>query len=158
MMSSLWLRSPQARALAPRKRCAYRAYVGLEHPFIGVVVTLLIVFMVNAWASSVSRHGWALDIPTSRHSVRQPGALREDAMQVYVTRDGAIYFGHTFVADPQEQSLRDRIRQAAAAGAERRVYLKADSRAPYADVSVAIDAIRHAGIVNVTIVTDSPRR
>jgi biopolymer transport protein TolR len=154
MTSSLWLRSPQVRALARRKRCAYRAHIDVGFPFIAVVVTLLFIHMVNAPAIS---HQSPVDVPTSAHRVSQPGALREDAMQVYVTRDGAIYFGHTFVSGPQEQSLRDRIRQAVAAGEEKRVYLKADWRAPYADVSVAIDAIRHAGIANVTILTEPSR-
>jgi biopolymer transport protein ExbD/biopolymer transport protein TolR len=80
-----------------------------------------------------------------------PGALREDAMLVAVTRDGNIFFG---TYQMQYRDLRLAIRDCVRQGSERKVYLKVDARAKYGDAALAIDQIRLAGIQNVAIITD----
>jgi hypothetical protein len=68
-----------------------------------------------------------------------PGAEREDAMQISVTRDGRIYFRNNII---MLQDLPEQIRQGVQNGAEKRIYLNADARAKYADVLAVLDQIR----------------
>jgi biopolymer transport protein ExbD len=116
-----------------------------------VLVTLLALFLVLA--APHTHDGVPVDFPSAQNSTRQPHALREDAMRVVVTRDGRIYFGN-HAANPQE--LPELIRTALREGSEKTIYLVADRRAKYADVKVALDQIRLAGIGNVVVLTGNP--
>ena len=72
-----------------------------------------------------------------------PGALREDAMLISVTRDGNIFFGtHRIRSSDLPASIRESVRR----GSERKVYLKVDARAKYGDAAAVIDEIRLVGI------------
>ena len=55
------------------------------------------------------------------------------------------------------QRSSDSIRSELLPGVERRIYVKVDAHAKYADVETALDAIRYAGISNITIMVE-PRR
>jgi biopolymer transport protein ExbD len=55
-----------------------------------VVFVLLLVFMTMP----TDGHGSSVDMPKVSHPVSMPGALREDAMQVAVRRDGM------FISEP----------------------------------------------------------
>jgi len=83
--------------------------------------------------------------------------MREDAMRRFVTRDGALYFGHTAI-EPGGKDFAGRVHEGVARGAEKRVYLEVDQRAYYGDVSVALESIRHAGILDVTFITETQQR
>ena len=146
------LHSPQARMLARRRCIPFRKF-DISIPFGTVVLTLLIVMMLGADVNR-PRHAFWGQLPAAQHSRRLPGATREDAMRMFVTRDGAIYFGNTAV-DGHGKDIENRISGSLAKGAERRIYLTVDGRAKYADVSTALDAIRHAGIAAVTFVVES---
>jgi len=84
-----------------------------------------------------------------------PKALREDAITVAVARDGRLYFGRTRVEADELPAL---IRRAYLQGAERKVYLKADARAKYADVELAIDSIRQSGVQDVALLVEEARQ
>jgi biopolymer transport protein ExbD len=92
-----------------------------------------------------------VDLAEASQAVPLPGAQREDAMFVWVSRDGAIHFR------AREVRLHgaDEIRNGAKAGSEKRVYLEADARAKYQDVDTVLGEIRKAGIENVSIVTNA---
>jgi biopolymer transport protein ExbD len=150
--SSIWrLRSPQARMLARRRGLPFTK-IDVSMPYGTVVLTLLIIMMLVTAVNS--HHGFLPELPTSHHSRWLLGAVREDAMRMSVTRDGAIYFSKTAV-DPHGKDIENRISSALAKGAEKRIYLQVDRRARYRDVSIALDAIRHAGIAAVTFVVES---
>jgi len=92
-----------------------------------------------------------VDLPTVKHSVPMPGAHREGATIVTVTRDGNVFVGNTQV---QLADLPSQIAKSLAQGGERKGYLKADARAKYGDVKAVIECIKGAGIENIGLITN----
>jgi biopolymer transport protein ExbD len=89
-----------------------------------VVFVMLLVFMT---IPVVDHYGASVDLPKVLHPVAMRGADREDAIKVWITRDGKVYFGtdQTNVADLTakiQDHLKDRE-------VERKVYVVADMRA-----------------------------
>jgi len=116
--------------------------------FLSVELVLLMIFMVSG--PSPHANTSPVDLALSEHATPMPGALREDAMLVAVTRDGNIFFGmYQIQSGDLPLAIRDCVRQ----GSERKVYLKVDARAKYVDAVLAIDQICLAGIQNVGIIT-----
>jgi biopolymer transport protein ExbD len=85
----------------------------------------------------------------------QRGVRREDAIVLGVVRDGVILFDNGRITLDE---LPDKVSAAVGAGSENRVYIYADARAKYSIVKKALDAIRLAGIENVSFIMESPRR
>jgi biopolymer transport protein ExbD len=144
---------PLERRVLARRKC--RLLAGAQDiAMAGVAVILLIVIMVVEGATPHHSNSPA-DMAKVNHAASVPGARREDAINLIISRDGAIYFGHmaTRVDDITEQ-----IRQKVRGGSERRVYLKIDQRAKYGDVESVVDAIRGAGIWNVALLVEQNRR
>jgi biopolymer transport protein TolR len=121
-------------------------------PFLSIMVVLLFIVMFGN-LYPIHRPQAPADIPMTAHSTLQPAALREDALEVAITRDGTVYFRnhHILPAD-----LPDTLREAARNGAEKTVYVKADARAKYGDVKAALDLIRQSGLQNITFLTNHP--
>ena len=117
---------------------------------IGIFFLLLVIFMIIPYP----HHGRTVDRVVARHTHRLPGAIREDAIKVALTRDGTVYFGNWHV---QPDELPDRIRDAVRSGAEKRIYLEVDARARYSDVSAVLSQIQLTGIQNVSFIADAPR-
>jgi biopolymer transport protein ExbD len=115
-------------------------------PFAAVLWVLLFLFM---GLIPTYRRG-AVDLPRASQSIPLPGARRDDALLVNVTRDGGIYFHYTRIA-PEE--LTHKIRDGMIAGAERQVYISADARAKYKDVKQVLELVRAAGVENVSFFT-----
>jgi biopolymer transport protein ExbD len=81
-------------------------------------------------------------------------AIRGDALQVVVTRDGRLFLGtHEVVPEQLPHKLREGWR----ADAENRVYLMVDSRAGYGDVKPAVNEIRLSGVYEVSFLTSPVR-
>jgi biopolymer transport protein ExbD len=68
-----------------------------------------------------------------------------------VTRDGGVYFRNTRINSEELPSL---ICRAVLDGAERRAYLKVDTRAKYADVKTIVGLLNQAGIRDVTFLVE----
>jgi biopolymer transport protein ExbD len=83
-----------------------------------------------------------------------PGARREDAIKIVLTRDGTPFFRYLRV---KGNDLPDKIRDAIRNGAEKRIYLEVDARARYSDVSAVLSQIQLTGIQNISFIADSPR-
>jgi biopolymer transport protein TolR len=94
-----------------------------------------------------------VDMPITQYSTTQPAALREDALEVAIARDGSIFLRNTRIL-PTE--LPHALRAAASDGAEKTVYVKADARAKYGDVKVVLEQIRQSGLQNITFLTNHP--
>jgi len=76
-----------------------------------------------------------------------PGALREDALMVAVTRDGVVYFGADRVeADALGGKLEERLKNR---DIERKVYVLADMRARWGSVRRVLDGVHSAGVLRV---------
>ena len=148
------MRSAEAleRRVLARRKC--RALNGVQDvAMAGVAVMLLIVGMI-AVAMQQHHSGFPADMAKAKHVVSMPGAKREDAIRIVVTRDGAIYFSHTEIGVGELAKL---IRQKVRSGSERRAYLMVDQRAKYGDVDAVVDAIRASGIWNVGLLVEQNR-
>jgi biopolymer transport protein ExbD len=95
----------------------------------------------------------SVDLASADHPELQPDAIRDSALKVYVTRDGSFYFRYNKVAIDE---LPDLLRTACLKGSERKVYLRVDARARYADVKVVLDQISTAGIHDVAFIVEGP--
>ncbi len=98
--------------------------------------------------------GVPIETPDAKHTATLPGAAKEDALMVYVMRDGKIFFGNEAVFPTQ---LPGKLRFAIARGAERHVYVLADKRAKYRAVNEVVDAANASGIEHLSFMTFMPR-
>jgi biopolymer transport protein TolR len=113
-----------------------------------VVFVILIIFMTNP----TPFHSYSPDLPKVLHPISMPGANREDAMKITVTRDGKIYLG-TEQVDPHTlpQKITDRLKDR---GIERKMYIVADSRTYWKNVKRALEGVRAAGVLRVAFMVD----
>lgn len=114
-------------------------------PFVAVLLVLLVMFMI---ASPPIHGGIPVDLPSAFHTTAQPKSAAEDAMKIYITRDGRVFFRDTSVF---VKSLPIVIRGAVGEGAEKKVYLAVDSRARYSDAAAVVEQIGNAGIREICI-------
>jgi biopolymer transport protein ExbD/biopolymer transport protein TolR len=114
-------------------------------------ILFLLMFYV---ASTTNPHfSRTVDLSRATFSHLEPGALREDAINVTVTRDGKVFLRN------REASLEELpvlIQSAIKEGSERKVYLRADTKARNSDVEAAIARIRAGGISAVAIICQNP--
>ena len=144
----------QRRILARKKVKPVQMFsVSLEIAMTQVMVTLLIIMMLIE--GTTLHQGLTLERAATKHAAAMPGANREDAIRILLTRDGAVYFGHTAT---QVGDLPNQIRQKVRDGSERRAYLMIDARTKYWDVENVVDAIRGSGIWNVALLVERDQR
>lgn len=74
------------------------------------------------------------------------GANREDAMKVWILRDGRVYFG---TGRTRPADLPTQIRESVGRGAEKKIYIGADARVRYQSVLEVLDAVRSSGIEKI---------
>lgn len=95
--------------------------------------------------------GIAVQLPATSNAVAVPSADKEDALVVAVTRDGRVYLG-TDLISPAD--LADKVKGELATRVDKRLYVKADARTPYANVVAVLDAVRTSGVQGLTLLTD----
>jgi len=115
--------------------------------FATILIVLVFTVFIFHGMSYNPHHGMSVDLPKVPHSVSMPGALREDRMQVSITRDGKVYFGsEQVVPDSMAGRIQLRLKDR---GVERKVYVVADRRARWGTVKTVLDGVRSAGIIRV---------
>jgi biopolymer transport protein TolR len=120
--------------------------------FASVMFALVAMFLIPA--SIVDhRERISVDLAKVLHPRPMQVELREDVMEIAVTRDGKVYFGLDQVLIA---SIPDRLHQGMNRGAEHKVYVRADMRARYGRVKQVLDGIRSAGVENIAFVVDEP--
>lgn len=119
-----------------------------------IMVFFLALFMLPLFLRFGVGYSRGVDLAPTGHPEAMPGALKEDALQVSLTRDGTIYYGGRKVAANELASV---LQKGLREGSEKKVYLKADARARYGDVEAVLDLIRQAGIENVALMTEEVR-
>jgi len=112
---------------------------------------VLVVVVFTLWIMDSARpmvtRGVSADPPYVSHPVSMPGALREDAMQITILRDGQVYFDNDRIwSDDLAQKIQNRLKDR---GVERKAYFVADTRAQWGVVKAALDQVRSAGIIRV---------
>jgi biopolymer transport protein TolR len=138
--------SDAARRREAKRRSEYFCRMDVS-ALAAVLCGLLFAFLA---ATPQPHTAVSVGLAKSRHFRRLPGALREDALRVVVTRDGRFYLGNQGIG-PEE--LPAWIRNGINGGAENRVYIVADARVKYGDVKMVLDQIRAAGMENVSFLT-----
>jgi len=117
-------------------------------PLVDVVLVLLLIFMLTA---PVLQSGVEVAIPKTR-SVNQ---LTEERMVVTIDKDQNVYLQdkRINVADLTNRLKSATSPQAKADPAKRIIYLRADESVPFGAFASVMDAVKQAGITNISIVT-----
>lgn len=112
-------------------------------PFIDVVLVLLIIFMITA---PVLQSGINVDVPKTK-TVKE---LTQVRMVVTIDRGQRVYL------DDKPINIHELGQQilAKAHGAKvRAVYVRCDQTVPFGSWATVVDALRQAGIQNISVVT-----
>ncbi len=113
-------------------------------PLVDVVLVLLLIFMLTA---PVLQSGVVVAIPKTR-SVNQ---LTEERMVVTIDKDQNVFLQDKPVNVNDLPNLLKSVGSAPAA--KRVIYLRADERVPFGAFASVMDAVKQAGITNISIVT-----
>jgi biopolymer transport protein TolR len=112
-------------------------------PLVDVVLVLLVIFMITA---PVLQSGIQVNVPKTR-TVRE---ITEQRMVVTIDRDQKVYLNDQLI---NVNELAQKLRQAGVDPAHQAIYLRSDERVPFGAFAQVMDAVKQAGITNVSIVT-----
>jgi biopolymer transport protein TolR len=123
--------------------------------FAAIMVVLVFIELIAGTMSYSPHHGVGIDLPRILYPVSMPGAMRDDVMQVSITRDGKVFFGSDqivpdYMKDKIQACLKD-------PDVERKIYIRADARARYGTIKAVLDGVRSVGIVRVAFLADQRR-
>jgi biopolymer transport protein TolR len=121
-------------------------------PMVDVMLVLLIIFMV---VTPMLQKGFSVDLAKTDSPVQMPDADKEDAMIVAITRDGTVYFGTE--KTPADQ-LANKVKDKLANRTDKRVFIRADARARYGNVTDVVDNVRSAGVDQVGLLTEQRKQ
>ena len=113
-------------------------------PLVDVVLVLLLIFMLTA---PVLQSGVEVAIPKTR-SVNQ---LTEERMVVTIDKEQNVFLQDKPI---NVNELPARLRAVGSGSpAKRIIYLRADEQVPFGAFASVMDAVKQAGITNISIVT-----
>jgi biopolymer transport protein TolR len=112
-------------------------------PLVDVVLVLLVIFMITA---PVLQSGIEVAVPKTR-TVRE---ITEQRVVLTIDRDGQLFLGDNPV---NIHELADKLHQPNADPAKQIIYLRADERVSFGMFASVMDAVKQAGITNISIVT-----
>jgi biopolymer transport protein ExbD/biopolymer transport protein TolR len=112
-------------------------------PLVDVVLVLLVIFMITA---PVLQSGIEVAVPKTR-TVKE---ITEQRTVVTINREQQVYLGDQPV---NVHELGKKLLQQGGDPAHQVIYLRADERVPFGVFAVVMDAVKQAGITNVSIVT-----
>ena len=112
-------------------------------PLVDVVLVLLIIFMI---AVPVLQSGIEVAVPKTR-TVKE---VTEQRMVVTIDREQRVFLNDQPV---NIHDLGRKLRQPGADDAKKVIYLRADERVPFGAFASVMDAVKQAGITNISIVT-----
>ena len=129
-----------AMGLVPRGRTLSEINVT---PFVDVVLVLLIIFMITA---PVLQSGIEVAVPKTK-TVKE---VTEERVVISIDRSQRVFLGNdpvniNQIGDALRQKIRDPEHQS--------IYVRADENVPFGAFATVMDAVKQAGIVNVSIVT-----
>jgi biopolymer transport protein ExbD len=146
----MWSPSQAIAARAAKRKSHFYIHINLW-TFVSVLTVLVILFAGDI-AMPFSHRRASVDLPTTKNASSQRPSLREDAMNLMIQRDGRAYFGRDAINLDQLPGL---IGEAVQKGAEKRIYLKADSRAKFRHVKAALEFVQLTKITDITIITEN---
>ena len=112
-------------------------------PLVDVVLVLLIIFMVTA---PVLQSGIEVNVPKTR-TVKE---ITEERLVISINKQQRVFLGN----DPINiNDIKTRLRQRIRDPQNQSVFIRADEEVPFGAFATVMDAIKGAGITNVSIVT-----
>jgi biopolymer transport protein ExbD len=117
-------------------------------PMADIMLVLLIIFMV---VTPMLQKNMPVDMARTDNAHEMQDADKDDAIVVAITRDGAIYLGHTAV---RKEDLTGQVKDRISNRLDKTVYVKSDARAKYGDVVAVVDEIRSAGVDQLGLLTE----
>jgi biopolymer transport protein TolR len=112
-------------------------------PLVDVVLVLLIIFMVTA---PVLQSGIEVNVPKTR-TVKE---ITEERMVISINKQQRVFLGN----DPVNiNEIKTRLRQRIRDPQNQSVFIRADEDVPFGAFATVMDAVKGAGITNVSIVT-----
>jgi biopolymer transport protein ExbD/biopolymer transport protein TolR len=112
-------------------------------PLVDVVLVLLVIFMITA---PVLQSGIEVAVPKTR-TVKE---ITEQRMVLTIDRDQQIFLGDTPI---NIHDLPQKLHVPNADPSRQIIYLRADERVPFGAFANVMDAVKQAGITNISIVT-----
>jgi biopolymer transport protein ExbD/biopolymer transport protein TolR len=113
-------------------------------PFVDVVLVLLIIFMITA---PILQSGVEVSVPKTR-TVKE---ITEERLVISIDRQQRVFLGNdpiniNEIGAKLKEKLRDPERM--------QIYLRSDENVPFGAFATVMDAVKQAGITNVSIVTE----
>jgi biopolymer transport protein ExbD/biopolymer transport protein TolR len=112
-------------------------------PLVDVVLVLLVIFMITA---PVLQSGIDVSVPKTR-TVRE---ITEQRLVLTIDKGQQVFLGDKVV---NIHELPQMLRQKGSDPAHQIIYLRADENVPFGAFANLMDAVKQAGITNVSIVT-----
>ncbi len=112
-------------------------------PLVDVVLVLLVIFML---AAPVLQSGIEVAVPKTR-TVKE---ISEQRLVVTIAKDQQVFLGDNPV---NIHELPYQLRKGGADPTHQIIYLRADERVPFGAFASVMDAVKQAGITNISIVT-----
>ena len=112
-------------------------------PLVDVVLVLLVIFMITA---PVLQSGIEVAVPKTR-TVKE---ITEQRLVLTIDKAQQVFLGDTAV---NIHELPQKLRQQGSDPAHQVIYLRADESVPFGAFASLMDAVKQAGITNVSIVT-----
>lgn len=119
-------------------------------PLVDIMLVLLIIMMLIA---PLLQQGVRVTLPVADNTAEKPDTQQQTV--VHVDANKQLYVNTIPVS---EREAVDRIRYSLEDKAERVVYLKGDTDAPYGAIMNMMDKLREAGIENVALITESRKK
>ena len=112
-------------------------------PLVDVVLVLLVIFMITA---PVLQSGIEVAVPKTR-TVRE---ITEQRVVLTIDREQQLFLGDSPV---NIHDLAQRLHQSNEDPSKQVIYLRADERVPFGAFASVMDAVKQAGITNISVVT-----
>ncbi len=112
-------------------------------PLVDVVLVLLIIFMITA---PVLQSGIEVNVPHTR-TVKE---ITEERLVISIDKEQRVYLGN----DPVNiNEIADKLRQKIRDPQNQYIYVRSDEEVPFGVWATVMDAVKSAGITNVSVVT-----
>jgi biopolymer transport protein ExbD/biopolymer transport protein TolR len=112
-------------------------------PLVDVVLVLLVIFMIT---EPVLQSGIEVNVPKTR-TVKQ---ITEQRLVVTIDRDQQIFLNDQPI---NIHDLAAKLQSSGGDASHQAIYLRSDERVPFGAFANVMDAVKQAGITNVSIVT-----
>ncbi|MBI4445779.1 MAG: biopolymer transporter ExbD [Acidobacteria bacterium] len=117
-------------------------------PMADIMLVLLIIFMIT---TPLLQEGVYVNKAKARNAVEAPEAEAEDATEVTITRDQAIYVNKEPIAEERLiETLTDRV----ALAPDKPLFVKADVATPYGKVVEIVNKARDSGVEKIGLMVD----